>query len=355
MAKAQGQITLVDLNDAVALTGYITANMQTTQIYNPDNGSYNPDWAKTNIKLTASLYVAGGGSTDQITSSAVQSVTWYEGDSASPITSSVAGGDPDTGYTISGTKGQILAVRRNITTADSGKNLRCVVSYKDPASGLTVTTIMGIALARVTSGSGMVMLQVYAPGGNIFKNGEVESVQLKAELWRGSVIDTSNVDFQWYKLDPSAEEDEGGGEGWKKLTDVPGKYANTAKDTLTIYPDGVDSYDTFKCVATDTDETSSTHSSTFSGVHTVTDQSDPVYVDVQCEQGTVFKNGQGVAKQLNAVVYRGGQQVTPKSYSWARYKNGGVKDPSFSSSVNPLVVTSSQVDVQDTFVCTVEV
>ena len=68
MSKAQGQFTIIDYNDALTLTGYIGSNLAKTQMFNPDNGTYNPDWTKTNLVLTPSLYVIGT-TTDQITSS----------------------------------------------------------------------------------------------------------------------------------------------------------------------------------------------------------------------------------------------------------------------------------------------
>ena len=51
MSTAQGQFTIIDYNDALTLTGYIGSNLAKTQMYNPDNGSYNPDWASTNLVL----------------------------------------------------------------------------------------------------------------------------------------------------------------------------------------------------------------------------------------------------------------------------------------------------------------
>lgn len=70
MSKAQGQFTIIDYNDALTLTGYIGSNHPKTQMFNPDNSTYNPDWSKNNLVLTPSLYVIGT-TTDQITSSAV--------------------------------------------------------------------------------------------------------------------------------------------------------------------------------------------------------------------------------------------------------------------------------------------
>ena len=99
MSTAQGQFTIIDYNDALTLTGYIGSNLAKTQMYNPDNGSYNPDWASTNLVLTPSLYVIGT-TTDQITSSSVTSVKWYIGSSTTAITTSGS-------YALSGTKSHI--------------------------------------------------------------------------------------------------------------------------------------------------------------------------------------------------------------------------------------------------------
>ena len=47
MSKAQGQITIIDYNDALTLTGYIGSNLAKTQMFNPDNNTYSPDWTAT--------------------------------------------------------------------------------------------------------------------------------------------------------------------------------------------------------------------------------------------------------------------------------------------------------------------
>ena len=47
MSRAQGQFTIIDYNDALTLTGFIGSNLAKTQMYNPDNGSYSPDWTST--------------------------------------------------------------------------------------------------------------------------------------------------------------------------------------------------------------------------------------------------------------------------------------------------------------------
>ena len=102
MSKAQGQFTIIDYNDALTLTGYIGSNLAKTQMYNPDNGSYTPDWKTKNLVLTPSLYVIGT-TADQITTANVTSVKWYVGDSNTAITAG-------TNYGLSGAKSHILTV-----------------------------------------------------------------------------------------------------------------------------------------------------------------------------------------------------------------------------------------------------
>lgn len=86
MSRAQGQFTIIDYNDALTLTGYIGCNHPKTQMFNPDNNSYTPNWASTNLVLTPSLYIIGT-TTDQITSENVTMVKWYQGTSTTAIAS----------------------------------------------------------------------------------------------------------------------------------------------------------------------------------------------------------------------------------------------------------------------------
>ena len=144
MSKAQGQFTIIDYNDALTLTGYIGSNHPKTQMFNPDNSTYNPDWSKNNLVLTPSLYVIGT-TTDQITSSAVTSVKWYEGNSTTPITS--AGN-----YALSGSKSHILTVKANTMAGLPGIDYRCEITYHDETTGLSITHPLSITFSRVVNG-----------------------------------------------------------------------------------------------------------------------------------------------------------------------------------------------------------
>ena len=230
MSKAQGQFTIIDYNDALTLTGYIGSNLAKTQMYNPDNDSYSPDWTSKNLVLTPSLYVIGT-TTDQITSSAVTSVKWYIGSSTTAITSSGS-------YALSGAKSHILTVKGNVMAGLPGIDYRCVVTYKDASTGLSITHPLTISFSRVVNGSGIVDLLVTTPSGNVFKNSEVASLMAKAELWRGSTVDTTKVSYKWAAMDASVTStastgyDADFGIGWRKLSDTTSRYTGTSSNTI---------------------------------------------------------------------------------------------------------------------------
>lgn len=348
--RAQGQFTITDLNDATTLTGYIGSNLAKTQMYNPDNDTYTPDWSKTNLVMTPSLYVAGT-SEDKITSTDVQSVTWYEGSSSSAITNGGA-------YALSGSKKHILTISQNILAGLPGKDFRCEIAYRDPVTGLDTKHIMTITFSRVVNGSGITDLLITTPDGNIFKNSEVNNLTINAELWRGSAVDSTNVTYEWYVMDPDAT-DEGAGAGWKKLSNDPGKYTGTATNILTVYAAAVDSYAVFKCVATDTDSASATYNQKFIDSAALVDQSDPLQVIIQSTGGNVFKNGEG-STVLTAKCYRAGSEVDSGgsgSYTWTKYNKDGEVDTSWGTSGSKtgktLSIGSADVDVKATFICEV--
>ncbi len=359
MSKAQGQFTIIDYNDALTLTGYIGSNLAKTQMYNPDNGSYSPNWASTNLVLTPSLYVIGT-TTDQITSSAVQSVKWYQGTSTTAITT---GGN----YALSGSKNHILTIKGNIMAGLPGVDFKCEIEYLDDSTNLEITHVLTISFSRVVNGGGIVDLLVTTPNGNVFKNSTVASLTSKAELWRGSSVDTTNVTYKWAIMDSSVTSssssgyDADFGVGWRKLSDTTGKYTGTTSATITIYSAAVDSYAVFKCCAKDTDSASITYNSKFYDVATFIDNADPLQVVITSTGGDVFKNGEG-STTLKAIVYQAGVEVDSAgngTYSWTKYDKNGAIDTSWGTSGKKtgktLSVSNSDVTTKATFMVEVTI
>ena len=347
MSRAQGQFTIIDYNDALTLTGYIGSNHPKTQMYNPDNGSYIPDWASSNMVLTPQLFVAGSG-TDVITDAAVQSVKWYEDSAAAAITAGAS-------YALSGAKSHILTIKANVLAGLAGRDYRCVVVYRDPTTALDLTYTMSISLSRVVNGGGITDLIVTTPAGNVFKNGSVGSLTAKAELWRGSTVDTTNVSYQWYKQDASITADQGGGTGWRKLSNAANQFAGVTAATLTVYASQVDSYATFKCVAKDTDSASATYNKSFADTASFVDLSDPYQVIISSTGGDVFKNGEG-STTLTARVFQAGAELDSGgalSYVWTKYGADGTVDSAWGTggtkTGKTLSVGGADVSVKATF------
>lgn len=359
MSKAQGQFTIIDYNDALTLTGYIGSNLAKTQMFNPDNNTYTPNWASTNLVLTPSLYVIGT-TTDQITSAAVTSVKWYQGTSTTAITS--------TGnFALSGAKSHILTVKANVMAGLPGVDFRCEITYKDASTGLSITHPLSISFSRVVNGGGIVDLIVTTPNGNVFKNSEVATLTAKAELWRGSVVDTTNVSYKWAIMDSSVTSssstgyDASFGIGWRKLSDTTGKHTGTTSATITIYAAAVESYAVFKCIATDSDSASNTYNSTFTDVATFIDNADPIQVVITSTGGDVFKNGQG-STTLKAVVYQAGVEIDSAgagTYTWTKYNKDGAIDTTWGTSGKKtgktLSVSNTDVTTKATFMVEVTI
>lgn len=359
MSRAQGQFTIIDYNDALTLTGYIGSNHPKTQMYNPDNGSYTPNWQTTNLVLTPSLYVIGD-TADKITSANVTSVKWYQGTSNTAITN---GGN----YALSGTKSHILTVKANVMAGLAGVDFKCVITYKDPSTNLSINHPLSISFGRVVNGSGIVDLLVTTPSGNVFKNTLVPTLTAKAELWRGSTVDTTNVTYKWAIMDPSvtssssAGYDADFGTGWKKLTDTTGMYSGTTTATLTIYAAAVESYAVIRCSAKDTDSASATYNSKFYDVATFIDNSDPIQIVIESTGGDIFKNGQG-STTLTANVYQAGSVLDSSgngTYTWTKYDKDGNIDTTWGTNGTKtgktLSVSNTDVDTKATFVVVVEI
>lgn len=209
--------TISDFNDAISLSGYIGSNLAHSQIFSPDNGSFTPNWKTTNLVLTPQLYVTST-TTDVIATPAVTSLTWYQ-DSETPSNVITTGGN----YTVdSGT--HVLTVKENVLSSKNNIKFICVIIYHDSTTNLDLTHKMDISFTKVTSGSGIADAICVAEEGNIFKNGDITSLKASCDLWRGSTVDTTNVSYQWYIMDSSVTTDQGGGVGWKKLTNTANMY-----------------------------------------------------------------------------------------------------------------------------------
>lgn len=352
MAISMGSFTITDLNDATSLTGFIGSNLAKTQIYNPDNGQFTPNWSSTNLVLTPELYVAGT-TVNKITDAAVQSVKWYQGTSSDAITT---GGS----FALSGTKSHILTVKSNILSSLNSVDFICIITYKDPVTTLIYTHKMSITFAKVSSGGGITDAIASTPNGNVFKNSEINSLTAICDLWRGSNIDKTNIVYQWYMQDSKQNTDVGGGIGWKKLIDTPNNYTGCTSRELTVFNNAVVGIGVFKCIITDTDSSSGSYNQTFIDTVTIIDISDPIQVVIESTGGDVFKNGSG-STVLKARLFQAGNEIDAAdsgnkyTYKWYKYDKNGTLVTEFGGTGvdyktgKTLNVGTSDVDIKATF------
>lgn len=201
MAIATGQFTIIDYNDALSLSGYINSNKQKTQMFNPDNNSYNPDWAVSPfLVLTPSLFILGTA-TDIITGAAVTSVQWYKVEDGDENLISA-----DSTHVFSGAKNHVLTVKANETAGKPGIDYMCKIVYHDATTNLDLVYKMSISMSRVINGGGIADAVAWCPNGNVFKNDNISSLKATCNLWRGSVIDSTNVTYRWFVQDSNVFE-----------------------------------------------------------------------------------------------------------------------------------------------------
>ena len=347
MAVSVGQITIMDYNDALTLTGFITSNLPKTQRYSADTGTFTPDWSSTSLVLTPSLFILGSG-TDKITDSAVQSVSWQRKPSDQTSFAALTSGE-----VVSGAKSHILTVSANkLSGSINAIEYLCTVVWLDSATGLNLTYKMSINLSKVIDGNNIAVAAIHAPSGNIFKNSAPTSLSAKAELYRGATLDTTLLGYQWFKYLPS-NPDEGAGIDWDLLV-------GQTSATLSITPAMVAGLQQFKVKITDNDASSPTHTDTFFDVIAFTDMTDPIQVVIESSSGTVFKNGVGTTT-LAAKLYQNGAEIdgsgTDYTYTWTiTDKNGTSRnfaDASSSKTGKTISVGTSDVDVKSTITCSI--
>lgn len=139
---------------------------------------------------------------------------------------------------------------------------------------------------RAKDGSNAIILQSYAPNGNVIIN-KTNSVTIATMLVDGSTIVESGVTYVWYRFDGS------------DYAVISGQTSST----LTVTPDMVDSMASFKCTAT-------YNSYTYDTYYVVTDRSDPYEVVPYSSIGTQLVNNDKPGAIFTRVM-QNGSEVDP--------------------------------------------
>lgn len=359
MAIAQGQFTIVDFNDAISLTGFISSNHPKVQFYNQDTETFFPNWSTNNLVLSPSIYKVGN-LTDLITSDSIVDIKWYEGlDSTTPLTT-------NSNYTVNTTGLRQLIVKTNILLEDVySMDYVCEITFHDDLTGLNSVYKTSINLSKVISGSSSVTAYITNIDGTVFKNNTSQYLRLRANLYRGSSIQNSLTSVQWFQQDASITSNDGylydadAGEGWRRLSvNLTGMYTGVKTNELKLYSSIVSNSCTFKVQIQDINPNSETYLQYFYDTITINDLSDPLQIRIISTGGNMFKNGSG-STELSVMVHRGEEEITniynDDNFRWYKYGADGEMVSSWGGTVDYktgkiIALTGSDVDNKATFV-----
>ena len=139
------------------------------------------------------------------------------------------------------------------------------------------------------AGDPAIILQVFAPGGDIIEN-KNNNVVLSTQLTVGSNIVTNNVTYQWYQYHSNSS-----------ATDKYDAINGATSATFTVTPSLISGYGSFKCIAT-------YNSLPYSAYGAVRDKTDPLQVEVFSSLGQQLINSVGYGA-VYARIYLNGQEV----------------------------------------------
>lgn len=325
MASARGQIQITDLNDARQTSFYLALNPKSrTQVYNKSGMTFSPDYTKTPMVLTPTLYVTGETDNKMISASAAPVWTVYDNDTKIFCNSSDTSLAKTNSNISVGTAAPFaLTIKMNIPRDQLV--ITCETSWYDSSISKSIPQTADVTLTKNINNGTLAYADIW-PSGNTFLNKTTPaSITLTPVLDRGGVDDTTPAggddgafDVTWYK---------NGTADANKITAAANKYAiDSTTKVLTVYPDGVDSVDTFFVKVTDKLSTSATYNKSYFASTTITDMTDPYKVDIFSDNGTSFKNGEGANKVLTAYLKQGANDVTAKaaaSFAWKVVDNSG--------------------------------
>lgn len=216
MAKYRGKasITLVDVSDAKQLTALIVSDKPKQTIYNPNTGTYMPNFSLTPATLTPELYISGNINN---IANEVKATRWYYQENSSGTKIEITG-NTDT-YELSTTQPRTLKIKRNIFETLNAMTFTVQMDYLDgdTSTGIVVTSQAMIDMLKVSNGingDSTILSKLTAPFGTIIKNGE-GIVTLVADMVKGmeKVIPES---LRWYRAKDGAKDPEAG-EGWEVI------------------------------------------------------------------------------------------------------------------------------------------
>lgn len=128
---ATSQVTIVDLNDQVSLSGFLTSSLGKVQFLSTSN-AYNPSWSSTPVTIKAELYKVGVAGGNIITDINVKGIKWYTKLGASTTWTEVTASNSNYELIAESGKNTGLKIKANVMNKDNiGLAIRCEISYQE--------------------------------------------------------------------------------------------------------------------------------------------------------------------------------------------------------------------------------
>ena len=356
---ATSSITLSDIYDVVPVSAYVKSNQTLSQLYNPADNSYQPDYTATPLTMTV---VAIDPVTHSESSDGITTVVWsYQYDDQFGTVTTT---DTTKGWYISGDKGEVLNIKENFASTSTGAVFNALVSYKNTTLNTTSTANISTSVSLRNLVKSSIILNTYSSTGYNIVNSQPSKVILNGDLYINGVIDTATSRTNdWFRQDTSVTStdnplyDSRVGLGWAKiLSDYTNATPNSDFDavvktnsTLSVVAADIINVESYRLITTATEGEHA--NSPQQGYYTAYNFDSAFVASIQTPDGTVFKNGTG-SKHLKGTIYNTVGEVDPDgtmyAYKWYVYKSDGSLDTTFggtgSKSGKTILIDSSEID-----------
>lgn len=184
-----GQITIVDQLDTTYISATLESNKSLVQLYNTEDGKLNPDWTVyPYLVLTPGVW--SGDPDDNLLISQKENIKDFK------WTKNGLSIENSPTHVID--ENQVLTIKTNELTLNPNIRYGFYGIYVDPLTKAETPFYSSLSFVRIeTSGVTIQAIMLY-PLGSIFKNDDVDFLKAHCDLWRGSYIDDTDVEYKWF-------------------------------------------------------------------------------------------------------------------------------------------------------------
>lgn len=180
-----GSITIVDITDVGQFSVYPRADASKTQIYNPDQNSYTPNWdtsaGGTKVSISPAAFYAGKAVSSGVT------YTWQRRNGGGAASTLITGES-----VVNGT----LEITRNVLANATGGLLTYVCTAHYTVDGITLQAVGEIDFSLISQGSAAKVAKIV--GDNIFKINSSGNYVNSSIVLNATVNNTSISAWKYY-------------------------------------------------------------------------------------------------------------------------------------------------------------